>query len=451
VKRKNLLIILLALAFHAAGLETAKATCSMSPTANITTTPAALVFYTGESVQLSGATSIANCGSINEYRWRVRPVGGSYTTLYQGSSSTWNHTFTLASGVSEQRYDVELRVRNSVGLYNTRTIQVTVTRNNKSLYYLTDHLGSVRVTVNERGDPVGWDDYYPFGLQMPERNQNASNAHDDQKFTGYELEQQGDLGLYHAGARMYDPEIGRFLIMDPLMVLYPGQTPYHYTLNNPVNYTDPTGEYVVKGTNVRRTPRRWARTTAVGELLPGVNFAIAGGRDGTGDPSHKNTGMTYASLITGGIMTTGRYAFKSLQGVSKSDMRILNTGANSTNSGVSTIGLIDSFVDPENLQNIIRDEVMFDLAHLLETSGGSQLGYTSGIHFHLFDSVVSAMGGEEPANIALNDIFERYERVANQIITERNLDLTNDSDRRTFERNLRRTIRSMDWDWEDNN
>ena len=122
MNRKNLLIILLALAFHAAGLETAKATCSMSPTANITTIPAALVFYTGESVQLSGATSVANCGSINEYRWRVRPVGGSYTTLYQGSSSTWNHTFTLASGVSEQGYDVELRVRNSVGLYNTRTI-----------------------------------------------------------------------------------------------------------------------------------------------------------------------------------------------------------------------------------------------------------------------------------------------------------------------------------------
>ena len=88
MKRKNLLIILLALAIHAAGLETAKATCSMSPTANITTTPAALVFYTGESVQLSGATSVPNCGSINEYRWRVRPVGGEYTTLYQGSSST---------------------------------------------------------------------------------------------------------------------------------------------------------------------------------------------------------------------------------------------------------------------------------------------------------------------------------------------------------------------------
>ncbi|MFU8860050.1 MAG: RHS repeat domain-containing protein [Cyclonatronaceae bacterium] len=244
MKRKNLLIILLALAFHAAGLETAKATCSMSPTANITTVPPALVFYTGESVQLSGATSVPNCGSINEYRWRVRPAGGSYTTLYQGSSSTWNHTFTLASGVSEQGYDVELRVRNSVGLYHTRTIQVTVTRNNKSLYYLSDHLGSVRVTVNERGDPVGWDHYYPFGLQMPDRNQNASNANDDAKFTGYELEQQGGLGLYHAGARMYDPEIGRFMSQDRFKDKYPSMSPYQYAALNPVLFIDVNGDSV---------------------------------------------------------------------------------------------------------------------------------------------------------------------------------------------------------------
>jgi RHS repeat-associated protein len=96
--------------------------------------------------------------------------------------------------------------------------------------------------VNERGDPVGWDDYYPFGLQMPGRNQNASNAHDDSKFTGYELEQQGDLGLYHAGARMYDPEIGRFMSQDPLADQYPGVSPYVYALNNPLIFIDPDGK-----------------------------------------------------------------------------------------------------------------------------------------------------------------------------------------------------------------
>ena len=58
-------------------------------------------------------------------------------------------------------FKVQLRVRNTAGKYGYKTIYVTVTRNNKSLYYLTDHLGSVRVTVNEQGDPVGWDDYYP--------------------------------------------------------------------------------------------------------------------------------------------------------------------------------------------------------------------------------------------------------------------------------------------------
>ena len=53
----------------------------------------------------------------------------------------------------------------------------------------------VGITVDDAGDPVGWDDYYPFGLQMPGRTQNASNPNDDQKFTGYLLKQDGDLGI----------------------------------------------------------------------------------------------------------------------------------------------------------------------------------------------------------------------------------------------------------------
>ncbi|MGF1670154.1 MAG: RHS repeat-associated core domain-containing protein [Balneolaceae bacterium] len=142
-------------------------------------------------------------------------------------------------------FKFQLRVRNTAGKYGYKTIYVTVTRNNKSLYYLTDHLGSVRVTVNEQGDPVGWDDYYPFGLQMPGRTQNASNPNDNVKFTGYELEQQGDLGIYHAGARMYDPVIGRFTSQDRFKEKYPSMSPYQYAALNPVGFVDVNGDSIV--------------------------------------------------------------------------------------------------------------------------------------------------------------------------------------------------------------
>ena len=43
------------------------------------------------------------------------------------------------------------------------------------------------------------------------------------------------------GARVYDPQIGRFLSVDPLLVAFPSHSPYSYSFNNPISYTDPSG------------------------------------------------------------------------------------------------------------------------------------------------------------------------------------------------------------------
>jgi RHS repeat-associated protein len=40
------------------------------------------------------------------------------------------------------------------------------------------------------------------------------------------------------GARMYDPQIGRFFGVDALAEKYPSLTPYHYSANNPINAYD---------------------------------------------------------------------------------------------------------------------------------------------------------------------------------------------------------------------
>ncbi|MGF1670156.1 MAG: RHS repeat domain-containing protein [Balneolaceae bacterium] len=245
--------------------HTAATACSLSPTAKIVTDPDGTVFYHSDPVVLDGTTSTANCGSINQYRWQIDDVTVSW-------SSAWSHTFNLASGESERVFKVQLRVRNTAGKYGYKTIYVTVTRNNKSLYYLTDHLGSVRVTVNEQGDPVGWDDYYPFGLQMPGRTQNASNPNDDQKFTGYELEQQGDLGVYHAGARMYDPVIGRFTSPDPMQEY---GSAYVYVGNNPIRWIDEFG--LMSNDTLRVLPSG----AADGGELPEIEVTAQGNRNAT--------------------------------------------------------------------------------------------------------------------------------------------------------------------------
>ncbi len=85
-------------------------------------------------------------------------------------------------------------------------------------------------------------DYYPFGLTMPGRSTNTANPNDNYKFTGYENDDEGELDLYHANARGYDPVLGRFMQVDPLLHLYAGWSPYHYAANNPLRVTDPSGK-----------------------------------------------------------------------------------------------------------------------------------------------------------------------------------------------------------------
>jgi hypothetical protein len=144
------------------------AACSLNPTANITSPKSYGSYYIGDPVLFDGTTSTANCGTMTSYTWYVRPNGFvEWTQVSTGSS--YNHVF-LSTGSTWQ---VRLTVTNSAGKSHTRIlIAIKVENQPSSQYFLTDHMGSVRAVVDEAGVLIGWDDYYPFGLVIPQRSGN---------------------------------------------------------------------------------------------------------------------------------------------------------------------------------------------------------------------------------------------------------------------------------------
>ena len=126
------------------------------------------------------------------------------------------------------------------------------------LYYLTDHLGSVRAVVDgDTGSVIETNDYYPFGKRIPVTGPVASTSSatglNRWLFSGKEDQSflSAGIPLLDFGARMYNPTIARWTAADPLSENYYSISPYAYCIGNPVIFIDPNGEstWVTRGKN----------------------------------------------------------------------------------------------------------------------------------------------------------------------------------------------------------
>ncbi|WP_371660677.1 RHS repeat-associated core domain-containing protein [Streptomyces sp. NBC_00280] len=158
----------------------------------------------------------------------IRATEGGERVLYAGATEL--HLRADGSTWAQRHYgsgDLTVAVRSNESGSNELSYLVTDPHGTATLAIdATDHAFSRRYTT-------------PFGA--PRGSTTGTAWPDDKGFLGKTTDTS--TGLTHVGARQYDPELGQFISIDPLLQTGVDQTlnGYSYAVQNPATIADPSG------------------------------------------------------------------------------------------------------------------------------------------------------------------------------------------------------------------
>ncbi len=157
----------------------------------------------------------------------------------------------------------------------------------QTAYYMYNGHADVTALINAEGEILSSYYYDAFGNIL----ESTGNVDNPYRYAGYQYDEE--TGTYYCMARMYDPNIARFLsedtytgdINDPLSLNL-----YTYCHNNPITYYDPTGHFidiiadigfiVWDVVDIVKDPTDWKNWAALGAdaICAIVPVATGGGR-----------------------------------------------------------------------------------------------------------------------------------------------------------------------------
>ena len=177
---------------------------------------------------LAGSTGAETTGYVYDADGtRLIRRDGTGTTLYLGETELHLSTSGVVTGT--RHYE-----------FGGRTVAVRTSTDGKLHWLALDHHGTPEIAVDAATGQVHRRRHTPYGES---RGPAPDHWPGQRSFVGGTSDP--GTGLVHLGAREYDPTLGRFISVDPVIEQDDPQqmNGYAYANNSPVTYADPDGQW----------------------------------------------------------------------------------------------------------------------------------------------------------------------------------------------------------------
>ncbi len=230
-----------------------------------TSTPGLPVSPVNELIAaLSGNISAASGGKASSTELINSGLSGTAANSFLNSQSGYNATRPKAF-INWVVLDEQFKIVNSssgfeqVGATNTYTTHVrpnlTVDKSGYLYIYVSNETPNIDVffdnlqVTHVRGAILEETHYYPFGLPMAGISSKAAGMIENKKkYNSYEYNTDFDLNWNESYYRTHDPQLGRFLQIDPKPSY--DESPFAAMGNNPIKYNDLLGDkYKLNGSD----------------------------------------------------------------------------------------------------------------------------------------------------------------------------------------------------------
>ena len=218
--------------------------------------------------------------------------------------------------------------------YDVNGTLVSVKYNDEIYYYVINPQGDVVGLCDETGANVAKYTYDEWGLPLSQPT-SGIGALNPFRYRGYIYD--AETGFYYLESRYYDPEVGRFISADSYASTgqgINGHNMFAYCNNNPVNFSDPTGEFLVTAWEYLKEAYdeiEYAMSTMSAAYAGCGTVAVADGPLPFGDA----IGFSGLVIITVGAIGYGLY--EAADNVNRVEKKSTTREKSKVNANVSTV------------------------------------------------------------------------------------------------------------------